>query len=231
MAMTTNTPGNSGQAPSHANAGPGRIFIQVGAGAGDQDSRAEFRDGFTETVKKLELGQTDRIILVEPNPLNIAALKKCWAEYPQASIHQVGIVPRNMAGKPLTFYYTDLDAPHFQVASFNPDHVLKHYRNLSVSDLRTIEVGTIDLNTFIDNETQGRNIEVLCLDIEGLDAEVLLDTNFGKMNVNFVSFEHLHLGSDADAVAAHFEKSGYRKIGLGVDHNGYDHLYQKVASA
>ena len=136
-----------------------------------------------------------------------------------------------MAGKPLTFYYTDLDAPHFQVASFNPDHVLKHYRDLSISDLRTIEVGTIDLNTFIDNETQGRNIEVLCLDIEGLDAEVLLDTNFGKMNVNFVSFEHLHLGSDADAVAAHFEKSGYKKIGLGVDHNGYDHLYQKVASA
>ena len=80
MAMTTNTPGNSGQAPSHANAGPGRIFIQVGAGAGDQDSRAEFRDGFTEAIKKLELSQTDRVILVEPNPLNIAALKKCWAD-------------------------------------------------------------------------------------------------------------------------------------------------------
>ena len=29
------------------------IFIQIGAGAGDKDSRANYRDGFTEFVKKL----------------------------------------------------------------------------------------------------------------------------------------------------------------------------------
>ena len=227
MAMAKDTPQESGQTPSHSNEGSGRIYIQIGAGAGDQDNRAEFRDGFTETIKKLKPSPMDRIILVEPNPLNISALKKCWAEYPQASIHQVGIVPKNMAGKSLTFYYADLDAPHFQVASFNPNHILKHYQNLSVSDLRKVEVGTVDLDSFIEAETGGRKIELLCLDIEGLDAEVILDTHFEKMNVEFVSFEHLHLGSDADAVALHFENSGYKKIGVGIDHNGYDHLYRK----
>lgn len=30
------------------------IYIQIGAGAGDLDSRANFRDGFTEYVKKLD---------------------------------------------------------------------------------------------------------------------------------------------------------------------------------
>jgi hypothetical protein len=29
-----------------------KIYVQIGAGAGDQDPRANFRDGFTEFVKK-----------------------------------------------------------------------------------------------------------------------------------------------------------------------------------
>lgn len=29
------------------------VFIQVGAGAGDLDKKANYRDGFTELVKKL----------------------------------------------------------------------------------------------------------------------------------------------------------------------------------
>jgi hypothetical protein len=39
------------------------IYIQVGAGAGDQDSRAGFRDGFSEYVKKLDPNLIKRIIL------------------------------------------------------------------------------------------------------------------------------------------------------------------------
>ena len=31
------------------------IFIQIGAGAGDLDKRANCRDGFTEFVKKLQM--------------------------------------------------------------------------------------------------------------------------------------------------------------------------------
>ena len=77
----------------------GKIYMQVGAGAGDQDSRADFRDGFTEYVKAREINDDDKIILVEPNPLNIPALTRCWESYPQAEIHQIGIVPNAMQRK------------------------------------------------------------------------------------------------------------------------------------
>ena len=50
------------------------IFIQIGAGAGDLDKRANCRDGFTEIIKSLPRHMIKKIILVEPNPLNIPLL-------------------------------------------------------------------------------------------------------------------------------------------------------------
>ena len=211
----------------HQNRNKERYLIQIGAGAGDQDNRANYHDGFSEIIKRLALDQKDRIVLVEPNPLNIDALKKCWEGNPKASIHQIGIVTKALAGKPLPFYYTELDAPCYQIASFNPDHVLKHYKKLTLPDLTVIPVQTIDLEAFIASTTNGKHIALLALDIEGLDAEVILDTNFRDMNVDMVSFEHLHLGAQKQAVADHFKKAGFGKIGGGIDHNGYDHLYRK----
>ena len=53
------------------------IFIQIGAGAGDLDKRANCRDGFTEFIKKLPKNRIKKIILVEPNPINIQLLREC----------------------------------------------------------------------------------------------------------------------------------------------------------
>ena len=208
-----------------------KCFVQVGAGAGDQDSRANFRDGFSELVKSCELGPDDKIVLVEPNPINLPALKKCWEAYPQARIHQIGIVPKADAGRKLVFYYAEEDAPHFQVGSFRSEHVLKHYESLSVGDLKTLEIGTTDLASFLTETVGSDLVALLCLDIEGLDAEVLLDTDLASLNVAFVSFEHLHLGDKTEAVVSHFEQSGYVKVGVGIDHNGFDWLYKKESLA
>jgi FkbM family methyltransferase len=205
-----------------------QFFIQIGAGAGDQDSRAGFRDGFTELIKSQNLTAADRIILVEPNPFNIPALGKCWEKYSIAEIHQVGIVEKNIAGISLPFYFTELDAPHFQVASFNPQHVLKHYRELDISDLTKVDVSTIDLSSFVQQVTNGSTITLLALDIEGLDSEVILDTDFSAINVRLVSFEHLHLGASKLKVQHHFDSCGFEMVGPGVDHNGYDWLYRKT---
>lgn len=53
-----------------------RLFIQIGAGAGDLDSRSEHRDGFSQLLKELTPALSDRIIVIEPNPFNISALEK-----------------------------------------------------------------------------------------------------------------------------------------------------------
>ena len=81
-------------------------FVQVGSGAGDLDPRANFRDGFTELIKKIRLPESSRIILVEPNPHNLDQLKNCWNEFKNIEIFELGIVPKFYSQKILRFFFT-----------------------------------------------------------------------------------------------------------------------------
>jgi hypothetical protein len=103
------------------------IFIQIGAGAGDLDTRANCRDGFTEFIKKLPRERITKIIIVEPNPINIPLLKECWKDYPEAVIYDIGIVTKSYHSDTIDFYYCPKDAPHYQVASIKKEHIYKHY--------------------------------------------------------------------------------------------------------
>ena len=198
------------------------IFIQIGAGAGDLDKRANCRDGFTEFVKKLPIDRIKKIILVEPNPLNIPLLKECWKDYPQSTIYELGIVPKKYQHDTIDLYYCPLDAPHYQVASINKSHIQKHYGDNC--ELNKFIIPVKQLDHFI-NEVVQDEIELLSLDIEGIDAEILLDINFSNLKLKYISFEHLHLGKDKESVLIHLKNNNYEFLGLGVDHNGFDYLY------
>jgi FkbM family methyltransferase len=198
------------------------IFIQIGAGAGDLDKRANYRDGFTEFIKKKPREMIKKIILVEPNPLNISLLKECWKDYPQAVIYEIGIVPKNYQNNTMHLYYCPLDAPHYQVASINKNHVQKHY-GLNC-ELNNFIIPVRQLENFI-NEVTTEEIELLALDIEGIDAEVILDVNFKNLKLKYLSFEHIHLGEYRNNVLNHLKINNYEFLGLGIDHNGFDHLY------
>ena len=198
------------------------IFIQIGAGAGDLDKRANCRDGFTEIIKSLPRHVIKKIILVEPNPLNIPLLKECWKDYPEAIIYEIGIVPKKYQNNTMDLYYCPLDGPNYQVASLNKSHIQKHYGDNCELEKFIIQVKQLEI--FI-NEITTEEIELLALDIEGIDAEVLLDINFNNLKLKYISFEHLHLGNYKENVLNHFKNNNYEFLGLGVDTNGYDYLY------
>ena len=200
----------------------GGIFIQIGAGAGDLDERANCRDGFTELIKKLPRQSIKKIILVEPNPLNIPLLKKCWKDYPESIIYEIGIVPKNYQNNTIDLYYCPLDAPHYQVASINKSHVQKHYGDNC--EIEKFIIPVKQLENFI-NEITTEEIDLLALDIEGIDSEILLDINFNNLKLKYLSFEHLHLGEYKENVLNHLKNNNYEFVGSGVDHNGYDYLY------
>jgi FkbM family methyltransferase len=198
------------------------VFIQIGAGAGDLDKRANYRDGFTDFIKKLPREHINQIILVEPNPLNIPLLKECWKDYPQSIIFEIGIVQKEYKNDTIDLYYCPLDGPNYQVASINKNHVQKHYGENC--ELEKFIIPVKNLDNFI-NEVTTEEIELLALDIEGIDAEILLDINFDKLKLKYLSFEHLHLGENKEKVLNHLNNNNYEFLGLGVDHNGYDYLY------
>lgn len=200
------------------------IFIQIGAGAGDLDKRANYRDGFTEFVKSLPKNRIKKIILVEPNPINIPFLKECWKEYSQSNIYQIGIVSKFYKEDKMTFYYCPKDEPHYQVTSLEKGHVQKHYGDNC--ELKSFDVIVKNLENFI-NEITNEEIELLGLDIEGIDAEVILDLNFEKLKVKHISFEHIHLGKKKQDVLKHLENNNFKFLGEGLDVNGFDYLYIK----
>ena len=68
-------------------------------------------------------------------------------------------------------------------------------------------------------------IELLSLDIEEIDAAVLLDVSFDEVDVRYLSFEHLHLGDARERVLHHLATNRFEFVGQGVDHNGFDYLY------
>ena len=75
------------------------------------------------------------------------------------------------------------------------------------------------------NEITTEEIELLALDIEGIDAEVLLDINFNNLKLKYISFEFLHLGNFKQDVLNHFKNNNYEFLGLGLDTNGFDYLF------
>jgi FkbM family methyltransferase len=203
-----------------------KTYIQIGSGAGDLDSRVGCRDGFTELIKNLDLSTSDRIILVEPNPINIPSLRQCWKDYPQVEIHELGICLKTSLEKHITFYYTDEDAPHFQVFSMKWQHVRDHY---PTEEIKTKTVECTTLQDFLDN-TVGRDtaIDILALDIEGIDADVVLENDWNKINCRYLSIEHLHLREKSNLVMQTLIDAGYQFNGNGLDHNGFDWSFTKT---
>jgi len=199
------------------------IFVQIGSGAGDLDKRANYRDGFTEFIKKLPRNRIKQIILVEPNPINIPLLKECWKDYSEAIIYQLCVVTENYIKDEVELFYCPDDAPHYQVASINIEHIKKHYGENCI--INKFIVKPKKINDFL-KEITVQEIELLSLDVEGIDAEILLDIDFKKSNINFLSFEYIHLENQENYVKEHLINNNFEYIGKGVDHNGFDYLYK-----
>lgn len=201
------------------------IFIQIGAGAGDLDSRANNRDGFAEFIKKIPKSRIKQIILVEPNMFNIKLLEESYKNYLDVvTIIEKLIVPTYYENKRMDLYYCEDDAPHYQTASIDKEHILKHYPNHT---LKNIEVECTTLENIYDTYIKNKEIELLSLDIEGVDSKIILDLNFEKINIEYLSFEYIHLNNKTEEVKNHLIKNNFIFKGNGIDHSGLDWLYKK----
>jgi len=200
-------------------------FIQIGAGAGNRDARANNYDWFTKYVKSRE-NKDDQILLVEANPVNIPELKKTWSEYRNSLIFNHGIqtIGSEQSNNEMIFYFAPEDGPHFQVTSARKEHVIKHYPNSNVQEFC---VPSININRFLDLNAAGICIDLIAIDIEGLDYEVLMDLDIRRHSINCISYENIH-GNNAEEVSSKLISGGYELIQNPWDILGYDVLYRKL---
>ena len=197
-------------------------FLHIGGGAGDLDPKANYRDGFSEFVKKHK-SDNKNIYVVEANPINIPVLKKSWKKYKSVKIFNVAI--SNKKVKKIKFFYSEQDAPHYQLFSNNIDHIRIHFPG---SIIKKKSINTIDINTFLKKNFKNKIIDYFSIDIEGGDYQVLMKLNLKKFNIQNISLEYLHLSkSQKINILKKLINSGYSYFGFGLDHNKIDWFFKK----
>ena len=198
------------------------IFVHLGAGAGDLDERANFRCGFTEFIKK-NIKSNDKIFVLEANPKNIPKLTECYKDFSNANIYNLGISIDKE--KKLNFYYTDDDAPHYQVCSTKIEHIKKHYPN---SIIKKFEIISLSINEFFKEKIKENVIDYLSIDLEGIDFDALMSINMKTFDIKNISIEFIHLTSlEKKKMIKHLNQNGYSYVGNGYDHNNFDFLFKK----
>ena len=162
-------------------------YLHIGAGAGDKDPSKNYRDGFTEFVKKKN-DKNKKIFVVEANPVNINKLRECWKKFKNVKIFNFAIsAKRKNSAK---FYYSINDAPHFQLFSNKKKHV-EHY--FPKNTIRSKKLRLININTFLKKYFDKKTIDYFSIDIEGLDYEVMMEIDLKKYEIKNISLEYLHL--------------------------------------
>tara|TARA_A100001011_G_C14262187_1_gene822964 strand:+ start:1137 stop:1832 length:696 start_codon:yes stop_codon:yes gene_type:complete len=197
-------------------------FLHIGGGAGDLDPAANFRDGFSEFVKKYKI-KNKNIFIVEANPANILTLKKSWAKYNSVKIFNIAI--SNKKKKKIRFYFSEKDAPYYQLFSNNINHVKKHFPK---SKIKKKIVNSIEINKFLEMHFLNKKIDFFSIDIEGSDYNVLMKLDLKRYQIENISLEYLHLNKiQKIKILKKFMNHGYSYFGFGLDHNKIDWFFKK----
>lgn len=206
------------------------IYVQLGAGASDLDPITR-RDGFAEYVKKyVEPSDKEaRIVLVEANPANEGLLAASWKDYPQAEIWISGVLPREHGPQTTTFYYVEENAPSYQTFSAHRSHLESIHPGADILEKKVATLGIQEFFRKIFSGARG-SIELLAIDLEGLDAEILLSIPWNNLNIHKISFEWVHLGENKNLVIRSLLAQGFRAAGEGLDQSGLDWLYVRPKS-
>ncbi len=183
----------------------GLRVVQIGSNKGND----ELSEYIFNNYDDIEFG-----LFVEANSLHIEELKKCYEKYDNIKVENIGIKTPLQKQDTLTFYYHTNEHPHYAITTCNIDHLKKHMSwcpHLQGGEVKSFEVSCITLDELFQNYGI-TEIDFLFLDVEGLDAEILLTFDWKKYKIKKVEFESLHLGEYAESVKNMMIGMGYFQV-------------------
>ena len=180
-------------------------IVQIGTNKGNDDLSNYLLSNFDN----LEFG-----LFVEPNILHIDDIANCYSKFNNIQIENVAIKTILQNQNTLTIYYHTNEHPHYSMASCDIEHIKKHITwcpHLQGGEIKSFEVNCITLEELLDKHLI-YEIDWLCLDVEGIDAEILLTFDWRKYSIKRVEFEHLHLGHYSNAIKNMMIGMGYKQV-------------------
>lgn len=181
------------------------IIVQIGTNKGNDDLSNHLLSNFAD----LEFG-----LFVEANSLHIEDIADCYSKFNNIKIENVAIKTILQNQNTLTIYYHTNEYPHYSMASCDIEHIKKHMTwcpHLQGGEIKSFEVNCITLEELLEKHSI-YEIDWLYLDVEGIDAEILLTFDWSKYSIKRVEFEHLHLGYYSNAIKNMMIGMGYKQV-------------------
>lgn len=153
-----------------------RKIVQIGANKG--------YDHVFEITKNNEYD----CLFVEPNPHAIKILKDCYKNCEHCKFEECAISTNNGT---IEMHFNDIDSGDSSHSSISMDHVLKH--NNPQEKITSLTVDCMTVESLLEKYGwKNDQIEWLYIDAEGHDCDIILSTDFSKLNIRNVFFESIH---------------------------------------
>ena len=168
-------------------------FVQVGAYDGVRSDSL--------VALAMKYGWTG--ILVEPQPMAVAELRKLVAQHPKLHVEQAAI-----ADSPGTRFLFTNSNETTNLASFDRHHLVR--RGVPASHIKSIDVPVITVTGLIE-KYDFPELNFIQIDAEGYDAEIIRSLDFRRIDPDVIRYEHRNLlQRDRSFVIDILAECGYR---------------------
>ena len=163
----------------------------------------------------------ERVLLVEPVPHNVDAIKSNFADLKGVTVEQVALTNKN---ETKNFYFVKNTSIHklkkhwsSGIGSFNKQHLLDHKTKrfkIEEEDIDKVSIETIRFKDLVE-KYQIKQIEKLLIDVEGSEYEILSDIDFNSLEIKKILFEYKHFdgfkktGKKLEEILEKLNKNGY----------------------
>lgn len=168
--------GNSDSSIIYDDCEEDRKIVQIGANNG--------HDHVYEIVKE----EKYNCLLVEPNPYLIDTLKKCYGNIHKCAFEECAISTFDGS---IDMHFNNIEQYDSSHSSISIDHVLEHgnkKENITTKKVKCMTLESLLRKYNWDEE----EIEWLYIDAEGHDCDIILSTEFSKLNIKNIFFETIH---------------------------------------
>src|SRR5690606_31673968 len=123
--------------------------------------------------------------------------------YPNATVIWSAVVPGGLLGKATPIFYSVDDAPLYNKATTDIHHLLRY--GYSLDSIRVVTAPCLVLADLLAMRRQG--VDIILIDIEGLDDQIVTDTYLSNFNIGAIQLEAGHI-ADSLRLELHMRKFG-----------------------
>ena len=162
------------------------------------------------------------ILLVEPVPHNISAIKENLKEFKNIHLEPVAVASVRETKDFFFVKATSINKlkKHWAsgIGSFNKNHLLNHRTKrflIEEDDIDKILIKTVKFEDLIEKYSI-TEIDKILIDIEGYEYEILRDMDLKKVRINSILFEYKHFdgyqktGEKLEEILKKFEENNYK---------------------